>query len=294
MALKLWSTNYPAGLDTLTEQPQLVNDVDDTDVSHVHSLRDAIQGLQAEVGSDLLESGSLRRHVSDVTGVTLGVTAFSGGGQANATALINSHTEVTTGAAHGDSVKLPSPTVGDMYTVQNKTGFDVNVFPQTGHEIEDFGVNGAYPLADGSLQMFRAVTATKWVRLNKGRRFRGLDGGANTFQTESGIVVGPFTNVSIASLVPPSGRAFDNTKNEGSRGAFRISVSSTGAWEQLLLRAPSPFPNLAMVVNKLGTANETFYESGEIGIPDDAVLEYSLVSAVTSLSMILEGYWVEG
>ena len=63
MATKVWTSNYPAELDTATEQPAVSNASDKVDASHVNSLSTAVRGLEAEVGSDLLESGSLRADV---------------------------------------------------------------------------------------------------------------------------------------------------------------------------------------------------------------------------------------
>jgi hypothetical protein len=60
MAIKDWTSVYPTGIDTNTEQPDLTNFVDSHRASHLTSLRDAAQALETEVGSDLLESGSLR------------------------------------------------------------------------------------------------------------------------------------------------------------------------------------------------------------------------------------------
>lgn len=60
MAIKDWTTVYPGDLDTNTNQPTLVNDQDETRVSQIHAIRDAVQELQALVGSDNLEPGSLR------------------------------------------------------------------------------------------------------------------------------------------------------------------------------------------------------------------------------------------
>ena len=65
MAQKDWTTNYPTQLDTDTEQPNLVNNEDVTRVSHVMSLRDAVQEIQSIIGSNNLESGSIKQKLSD-------------------------------------------------------------------------------------------------------------------------------------------------------------------------------------------------------------------------------------
>jgi hypothetical protein len=61
MAIKDWVSVYPTGgIDTNTEQPTIIQFTDNTRASQINSMRDAIQALEEEVGSDLIESGSLR------------------------------------------------------------------------------------------------------------------------------------------------------------------------------------------------------------------------------------------
>ena len=60
VTIKEWTTRYPTSLDTITQMPQLINGKDKSRVSHWHSVRDSIFQLQQLVGSDSLESGSLR------------------------------------------------------------------------------------------------------------------------------------------------------------------------------------------------------------------------------------------
>ena len=66
MAIKDWVSSYPGQLDTDTEQPDLTNNEDVTRVSHILTVRDSIQALQSQVGSNNLESGSLRKRISDL------------------------------------------------------------------------------------------------------------------------------------------------------------------------------------------------------------------------------------
>jgi len=54
MAIKEWSTNYPTAIDTATEQPTLVNNADATRVSQIHTMRDAVQALQSQMGTTAL------------------------------------------------------------------------------------------------------------------------------------------------------------------------------------------------------------------------------------------------
>jgi hypothetical protein len=66
MAIKDWTTQFPTNLDTNTQQPDLVNNEDLTRVSHVMAIRNALQEVEGIVGSDNLESSSLRKRVADL------------------------------------------------------------------------------------------------------------------------------------------------------------------------------------------------------------------------------------
>ena len=55
-----WTTNYPTSIDTLTEQPAVTNGAVVIDASQINSLSAAARALESQVGSNLLESGSLR------------------------------------------------------------------------------------------------------------------------------------------------------------------------------------------------------------------------------------------
>jgi hypothetical protein len=70
MPIKEWTTQYPTNLDTTTQMPTLVNesslgaeDGDFTRASHIHSLRDSVIQLETLMGTDSLESSSLRYRV---------------------------------------------------------------------------------------------------------------------------------------------------------------------------------------------------------------------------------------
>lgn len=63
MAIKDWTTVYPANIDSYAQMPTLVNKVDKTRVSQILSIRDAVTHIEQIVGSDLIESGSIRFRV---------------------------------------------------------------------------------------------------------------------------------------------------------------------------------------------------------------------------------------
>ena len=76
------------------------------------------------------------------------ITAYAGGGQANATQLSAKYYKVSTVATSGDSVKLPSATAGTEVFVVNGGGATLDVYPQTGeyvngvvNDVKQLGLN---------------------------------------------------------------------------------------------------------------------------------------------------------
>jgi hypothetical protein len=65
MAIKDWSTNYPTEQDVLaTVQPDLQDDVDNTRVTHIHTVRNKVQQVALQVGDENdLPAGCLRERV---------------------------------------------------------------------------------------------------------------------------------------------------------------------------------------------------------------------------------------
>lgn len=86
--------------------------------------------------------------VNDLTSTTNAITAFAGGGQANAVLLTTTVNRVTTVATAADSVKLPAALAGSRVVVFNKAAANsLNVFPSTGDNINALAANAAYALA---------------------------------------------------------------------------------------------------------------------------------------------------
>jgi hypothetical protein len=104
----------------------------------------------------------------DFTGQLLGpasngLTAFSGGGQASATALPSYINRVTTVAAAADSVKLPAAVAGLQITVINAAAANaMNVFPQTGEIINALAANTALSVAANKSVVFSCAVAGTW------------------------------------------------------------------------------------------------------------------------------------
>ncbi|MBI4239537.1 hypothetical protein HY620_00935 [Candidatus Uhrbacteria bacterium] len=95
--------------------------------------------------------------------VQVGVTAFAGGGQANAVAITADIVEVTTVATAADSVKLPAAAAGLQVTVVNKAAANsMNLFPAAGDAINETAADTAYAVAAKVKVICTAFDATNW------------------------------------------------------------------------------------------------------------------------------------
>lgn len=97
--------------------------------------------------------------------VTNGITAFAGGGQANATLLFSQANILSTVGTAGDSVILPllnSNLIGLTIEVKNNGANSANVFPASGQTINALSANTALAVAATANNTFRAVSATNW------------------------------------------------------------------------------------------------------------------------------------
>lgn len=103
-------------------------------------------------------SSAIRDMVSSATGIT----AYAGGGQANATVLAAAFNRVTTVATAADSVKLPVARAGMTIVVKNAGASSMNVFPATGGTINALSANTAFAVASGAAAMFVSTLAGAW------------------------------------------------------------------------------------------------------------------------------------
>jgi hypothetical protein len=104
---------------------------------------------------------------SDISGalapsVQNGITAFAGGGQANARLLTRTINRVTTVATIADSVKLPPATAGMRVVVINAGANSMNVFPSTGGIINALSANAAFAMAANKTAEFVCALAGTW------------------------------------------------------------------------------------------------------------------------------------
>ena len=109
--------------------------------------------------------------------VTNAITAFAGGGQGSAVLLNSAFNRVTVVASAADSVKLPfcggqtSPNgavlgPGTQVWVMNTSGNSLNVFPNTGDQINAGGANAAIAIATVTGKIFTCAVAGTWQSLN--------------------------------------------------------------------------------------------------------------------------------
>lgn len=91
------------------------------------------------------------------------LTAFAGGGQANATALPAQVNRVTTVATAADSVVLPTAVAGQEITVINAAAANaMNVFPLSGQSINALSANAAFSVAANKVCVFTCAVNGIW------------------------------------------------------------------------------------------------------------------------------------
>lgn len=98
----------------------------------------------------------------DKFGKEIAITAFNGGGQANAYELSNAINVVTVCANVDDSIKLPANNIVRTYNVYNKTGNQCAIFPCVGGEINQLGLNIGHAFASGKILTAVNYDDKKW------------------------------------------------------------------------------------------------------------------------------------
>src|SRR5687767_11683626 len=140
--------------DLLAQLSDDISDVvGDLEVSGVLTVADTTDSTSKDTGSVILEGGmgvekaifggttinagtALSYGTLLTEGLTTGITAFAGGGQASATALTTSVNNVTVCATAGDSVKLPAAATGLTVTVKNSGATALDIFPASSDSID--------------------------------------------------------------------------------------------------------------------------------------------------------------
>lgn len=124
-----------------------------------------ITGAETRWNRSIFEAG-IFRNARDI-----GATATAGGGQTNAYQITAGSTQVTTVASSGDSVKLPVSTGsvngggGLIIFIANGGANSMNVFPETGGQINALGSNAAFALASGKSAIFFCGADGQWYAI---------------------------------------------------------------------------------------------------------------------------------
>ena len=77
--MTVWSNNYPSSLTTTTEMPTVADGVDPIDATQFNSLRDLAIAIENEVGSDVIEAGSIRDKLAVIESSIAGARPFEVG-----------------------------------------------------------------------------------------------------------------------------------------------------------------------------------------------------------------------
>jgi hypothetical protein len=93
----------------------------------------------------------------------VGISA-TGTTQGTAKAITKSFNEITNVTA-GQGVVLPSPEAGEVILVANQGANALNIYPASGHSINNLAVNTAQSLAVDTRRIFFAITSNKWYAL---------------------------------------------------------------------------------------------------------------------------------
>jgi hypothetical protein len=114
-----------------------------------------------------LVRAGLPKLVADLLGggetFATGLTA-AGSTQTDALALTADVNLITTAAA-STGARLPNYDVGDDILVTNAGASAMNVYPPTGHQINNLSANAALSLPVGKTGRYRRVAATRWIAL---------------------------------------------------------------------------------------------------------------------------------
>jgi hypothetical protein len=142
MAVKPWSTVYSGGsLDTNTQQPTLIDGADVTQVSQIHAMRDAVQTIEAVIGTSFaaLSGSDVLTQLQNLIDrkVTLATHNAS-----DFTASANFNYIITAATGGGDqTITLPSIATGNSgkeieFKLRVAPTANVNITPNAGNTID--------------------------------------------------------------------------------------------------------------------------------------------------------------
>lgn len=91
------------------------------------------------------------------------ITAYAGGGKANATPTRSGNVKIETVATAADSVLLPAPRAGDMCWINNAGANAAQLFGAGSSTINGAATGTGVSLAAGKLAFLTAYTAGAWT-----------------------------------------------------------------------------------------------------------------------------------
>lgn len=134
--------------ERLTDRTLFSGVLSDLDLIHVVDKSDTTQ--HPDGSSYGLTIFQLLSHLLSIDNYS----AFAGGGQANATALISYDNNITTVASPNDSVKLMSAVKNRRQKVRNNGANDVDIYPQTGQNFTGYATDAPFTLSPGMVWEF--------------------------------------------------------------------------------------------------------------------------------------------
>lgn len=140
-------------------------------------------------GIGTISSGAITSTGLNLISATDAITAFATGGQGSAVALTTQINSLTTVAADGDSVKLPTSIAGMLIQVSNLGVSFADVFPISGDLIDELSADEAISLPAGASIIFTCSVAGSW----KATSIRPLGAKFTTGTTTTTFAAGQLT-----------------------------------------------------------------------------------------------------
>lgn len=161
------SVAYLALAQTLTNKtlttPIIASLYADAGKTHLVTVQDATQTLVGRDTTDTLTNKTFNYTLTNT------ITAYAGGGQANAVQLTTHYNVVTVVATTADSVKLLAvPAAGQMQIVKNTAANSCTVYPGTNCYINAEAKDAGVAVAAGAVTEFIAVDTTHWQSMTTG------------------------------------------------------------------------------------------------------------------------------
>ena len=114
---------------------------------------------------DLIDSIPNFQDDDDHYGKEINITAFNGGGQANAYVLTKHISVITTAVNPGDSIKLPTGNIARTFLVLNYSGNAIDLYPPVGGRINNLAINAQYNMGNGTSWLVFNYDNIKWGAL---------------------------------------------------------------------------------------------------------------------------------